>query len=76
MFKSRGEFSLVELLVGLGAGLGLAMVGAEGPPLGGRLKPRTARPPRSGGRPQKTKKLQTTCFSCFGLGLGFPLDIP
>ena len=35
-----------------GRPLGLAMVGAEGPPLGGRLKPRTARPPRSGGRPQ------------------------
>ena len=29
------------------------MVGAEGPPLGGRLKPRTARPRRRRGRPQK-----------------------
>ena len=34
---------------------GLAMVGAEGPPLGGRLKPRTARPPKGGG-PQKNVK--------------------
>ena len=49
----KQNFALVQNL-----NFGLAMVGAEGPPLGGRLKPRTARPPRSGGRPQILSKKQ------------------
>ena len=59
---------------------GLAMVGAEGPPLGGRLKPRTARPRKAGEAPKqhrtetkinqaknKDKKLHTCIFTTFYL---------
>ena len=45
---------------------GLAMVGAAGPPLGGRLKPRTARPPKGGGPKKKEKELDkgSSSFCC------------
>ena len=51
------------------------MVGAEGPPLGGRLKPRTARPRRRRGRPQKHHKISFKASKItllLGLNKAFP----